>query len=143
MVGQMLARVGEVEARLRDAEAARDEAEGRLAASETRAAGLAEVLDACRREAEEANAEAAALRAQLGREREQRETLALRVGELTVVCNERDGALLREKLLEAELTATRVEMVELRAAHTAELSAALAREEAAGARVMAPPISPP
>jgi hypothetical protein len=136
MVGQMLARVGEVEAKLRDAEGARGEAEGRLAATEAHAAGLAAALEASRREAEEARAEAAAIGARLGREREQRETLALRVGDLSKVCDERDAALLREELLEAELTSTRVEMVDLRTAHTAELAAALAREEAAAARVI-------
>ena len=122
MVGQMLARVGEVEAKLHEAESAHADAEGRLAS-------------ACA-EADAHRDEAAALLARLTREKEERETLGLRVGELAKVCEERDGALLREELLEAELGAVRAETIELRAAHSAELAAALAREEAASSRVV-------
>ncbi|APR83505.1 Chromosome partition protein smc [Minicystis rosea] len=119
-------------ARAREAQAALTE---RLGAMEARALGdpeemerLCRALDAARTETtvalaaveqtEEALAEeraqATALRnelarehAELLREREERESLRARITELAHVCNERDDALAREELLQAELDTLR------------------------------------
>jgi hypothetical protein len=136
MVGQMLARVGEAEGKLH-------EAEERASLAEERAGELARQRDEAQREVEHARAEAEAQReqtaqvsAKLSRAHDERQSLGLRVSELAKVCEERDGALLREELFEAELVAVRAEMVELRASHAAELAAAEARTQAASARVV-------
>ncbi len=126
MVGQMLARVSEVEARLRTAQADRDDAEARAETAEARAGELAAQLGAAHlqinqlrddlavagHDADVNLAEIESLRARLLREQEERETLRQRVVEFAQVCEERDAALLREELIDAELGAVRGELAE-------------------------------
>ncbi len=102
------------------------EAQGRAETAEGRAADLAAELRAARLDVgqlrddldavgQEANAyrgEIESLRAKLSREQEERETLRQRVIEFARVSEERDAALLREELIEAELGAVRGELAE-------------------------------
>jgi chromosome segregation ATPase len=101
MNGQMLARVSDVEMRLRATEDALREALSRTQRAEARAVDLA---------------------GQLTREQEAREMLRLRLAELVEVCDERDGALIREELLQVELEEVRHELRAVRDAHEAELT---------------------
>jgi hypothetical protein len=101
MNGQMLAHLSDVEARLRGAEDAARGAQVR---------------------AQRAEARTAELEALLSREQEARETLRLRVVDLAEVCEERDGALLREEVLEVELEEARADARQQREAHEAELT---------------------
>jgi chromosome segregation ATPase len=148
MVGQMLARVSEVEARLRASQADLDEAEGRAENAEARAGDLAsqlgaaqldvhqlhEDLDEARLEAEAQRAEIEALRTRLSREHEERESLHQRVSEFADVCQERDSALLREELIDAELGEVRGELAEAKRLHAAGDDGGTAKRSAEEAR---------
>jgi chromosome segregation ATPase len=107
MVGQMLARVSEVEARLRAAQKQAADADLRAASAKERLEAQSLELKRTAAEADEQRREAEALRARINREHEERESLRARVTEFAAVCEERDTALLREELLEADLTAAR------------------------------------
>ena len=133
-------RASELAAQLGKARATQAELAERLRAAESRLSGDRRDFDRLRSELEAARTEATVaiaaaeeaqdnllkerdqsitLRAELSREastrqrdRDERETLRLRVSELALVCDERDKALLREEMLEADLEAARREVAD-------------------------------